>query len=64
LKLHQKQDDLAIVDLKMPDMDGPTTITKLKQMPGLKTVLSPLRKRKHGKKQRSWVRTILKKIPW
>src|SRR3989339_2272038 len=32
--------DLAIVDLKMPDMDGLTTITKLKQMaPGLKTVL-------------------------
>lgn len=32
--------DLAIVDLKMPDMDGLTTITKLKQIaPGLKTVL-------------------------
>ena len=32
--------DLAIVDLKMPDMDGLTTITRLKQMsPDLKTVL-------------------------
>ena len=32
--------DLAIVDLKMPDMDGLATITKLKQMaPDMKTVL-------------------------
>ncbi|MCF8113492.1 MAG: sigma 54-interacting transcriptional regulator, partial [Desulfotignum sp.] len=32
--------DLAIVDLKMPDMDGLVTITKLKEMvPDLKTVL-------------------------
>ncbi len=32
--------DLAIVDLKMPDMDGLTTITRLKEItPGLKTVL-------------------------
>lgn len=32
--------DLAIVDLKMPDMDGLTTITHLKQInPDLKTVL-------------------------
>jgi two-component system response regulator AtoC len=32
--------DLAIVDLKMPDMDGLTTITRLKQMaPDMKTVL-------------------------
>ncbi|EMS79122.1 MULTISPECIES: sigma-54-dependent transcriptional regulator [Desulfotignum] len=32
--------DLAIVDLKMPDMDGLTTITRLKQItPDLKTVL-------------------------
>lgn len=32
--------DLAIVDLKMPDMDGLVTITKLKEIvPGLKTVL-------------------------
>lgn len=32
--------DLAIVDLKMPDMDGLVTITKLKEIaPNLKTVL-------------------------
>ena len=32
--------DLAIVDLKMPDMDGLTTTTKLKEIiPGLETVL-------------------------
>ena len=32
--------DLAIVDLKMPDMDGLATITRLKQMaPDMKTVL-------------------------
>lgn len=32
--------DLAIVDLKMPDMDGLVTITKLREMiPALKTVL-------------------------
>ncbi|MFA5903093.1 MAG: sigma-54 dependent transcriptional regulator [Desulfobacula sp.] len=32
--------DLAIVDLKMPDMDGLETITRLKQIaPGVKTVL-------------------------
>ncbi len=32
--------DLAIVDLKMPDMDGLVTITKLKEIyPGLKSVL-------------------------
>ncbi len=32
--------DLAIVDLKMPDMDGLVTITKLKEIqPGIKTIL-------------------------
>ncbi|MEX1297601.1 MAG: response regulator, partial [Desulfotignum sp.] len=32
--------DLAIVDLKMPDMDGLVTITKLKELdPDLRTVL-------------------------
>ena len=32
--------DLAIVDLKMPDMDGLVTITKLKEIiPDLKTIL-------------------------
>lgn len=36
----KNQLDLAIVDLKMPDMDGLMTITKLKEInPGLKTVL-------------------------
>lgn len=34
------QPDMAIVDLKMPDMDGLMTITKLKEIiPDLKTVL-------------------------
>jgi DNA-binding NtrC family response regulator len=36
----KKKIDLAIVDLKMPDMDGFTTITRLKEIiPDLKTVL-------------------------